>query len=292
MNKKILITGHTGFIGGYLFDKLVQSGAEVYGISAEEADLLDAGRLQESITEIQPEVVYHLAAYKDRNMSGDSLVKALEVNMLGSANLFNALVSLECLELVVVLGTAEEYGDSHSPFSEKNDLRPITPYSLSKACLSMLSQFFFRIYGLPVLTVRPSIAYGPGQEKDLFVPALINALKDDKPFPMSSGEQTRDFVYIDDLAALLNALAKRRDLAGEVFNAGSGYSIKLSEVARKVARWMGKEDLLQIGKLEDRTNEIMDYRIDMDKVTRLTDWRPKTDLDTGLKKTINYYKGI
>ena len=291
MNKKILITGHTGFIGRCLVDRFIREGALVTGLSLDEVDLLDAEHLQLRIRQLQPDIVYHLAACRERSLSEKTLIHSLEVNLLGTANLFNALLQVEELEQVVFLGTAEEYGNTERPFSEKNDLAPVTPYSLSKACVSMLGQYFFRIYKMPLVAVRPTVAYGPGQSTDMFIPALITSLSAGQAFAMSSGEQSRDFIFIDDLVDFLAELSGRRDLSGEILNAGSGDSVKLAVVAQMIAREMEGEHLLQLGQIKDRVCEIMDYRVDMEKTIRLTGWQTKVDLSEGISRTIEFYLG-
>jgi nucleoside-diphosphate-sugar epimerase len=144
-----------------------------------------------------------------------------------------------------------------------------------------------------ILTLRPSIAYGPLQDLDMFLPSLINNLLLKKEFDMTSGNQTRDFIYIDDIVnAILLALYNNKFENNSVFNIASGYSIKIKILAEKVEEIIGNYGLIKFGLKNDRKNEIIKYDVNINKAVELLNWHPITPLEDGLAKTIAYYKSL
>jgi UDP-glucose 4-epimerase len=144
-----------------------------------------------------------------------------------------------------------------------------------------------RLHGMPAVELRPTLAYGPGQPPDLFLPALIQALAEGRRFPMSGGEQTRDFVFVADLIEAVLAALVTPEAAGRVINVGSGQPVTLAELARRVEGAMGAEGLVGLGEVPYRTGEVMDYWVDASLALDLLGWRPCVALDDGLRITID-----
>lgn len=299
-NKKILITGAGGFIGRHLITALSNFSAKLYSLDFKEISypftgteyvgkLEDISFLKSSIEDIKPDIVFHLAAKKDRVYSINDFFQSIETNLIGSLNLFSVLNEFASPESIVVLGTAEEYGRGEAPFNENMREAPVSSYSFSKTCLTHLCQVLHDLYALPFVILRPTVAYGPFQNEEMFLPALINSLLRGNEFKMTAGEQTRDFVYVDDLVdAMISATESKRAL-GEVINVGSASPVTIKELALRVQTIIGKEGLLGFGKQDYRKGEIMNYSVENNKAVDLIDWSPNTSLDDGLKKTIDYY---
>jgi len=153
-----------------------------------------------------------------------------------------------------------------------------------------MGELFFRLYDLPVTVIRPTLAYGPGQGTDMFLPALITSLLNNKPFAMTAGEQTRDFVYVDDVVDSLLLASENARAKGQVINIGSGIPLKLADIAKKIETMTGRKNLINLGGKPYRKKEIMDYYVDLKKAKRILGWNAKTSLDEGLNKTIAYYR--
>src|SRR3546814_11839271 len=102
-----------------------------------------------------------------------------------------------------------------------------------------------RTMGLPVCVLRPSVAYGPAQQEDMFLPALIHALLQGKRFPMTNGDQTRDYIYIDDLVEAIALAGVCPDTSGEVINIGSGKGTRINDVVKLVEQTEGVNELVQ-----------------------------------------------
>lgn len=301
-NKRILITGATGFVGGHLVAALAGGGARIHTMARGSGAALAGKHLQGSLTDqaflereldrLQPQLIFHLAGYKERKTDLASFREAIETNLLGSLNLFQAAQRLPSLERLVVVGTAEEYGNNASPFSEDMAGRPVNSYSFSKFCVTTLAATLRDLYQMPFVVIRPSIAYGPGQMPDMFLPALIRSLMTDRPFPMTDGMQTRDYVYVTDLVEAMVQAAVSDAAIGEIINIGSGVPIRIAELARLVEELLGKPGLAQLGQLPYRPNEMMNYYVSIEKARKLLHWEPRVTLRQGLEETIRSYQVV
>lgn len=255
-------------------------------------DIKDTQNVNDCIGECKPDYIFHLAAYKERNEGIGAFYSSIETNLIGSLNLFSAATHLTSLRSIVTLGTAEEYGNTIPPFTEKFRECPVTPYSFSKVCVSHMGELFSDLFDLPVTIIRPTLAYGPGQGTDMFLPSLITSLLEDKPFEMTLGEQTRDFVYVTDLVEVLILASRNTHAQGQIINIGSGLPIKLADITEKIEKMIGKKGLVNLGGKPYRKNEVMEYFIDVNKAEDILGWKAKTSIEDGLKETIAYYRGV
>jgi len=302
-NKRVLITGASGFIGRHLLHQLHTYGSHISTISRNHndfpedieqyvIDIKDTRAIQECVNSYQPEYIFHLAAYKERNENIQAFYSSIETNLMGTLNVFSAARDENSIKSVVTLGTAEEYGNNLPPFNERYRERPVTPYSFSKLCISHMGELFFHLYNLPVIIIRPTLAYGPGQGTDMFLPSLITSLLENKPFEMTTGEQTRDFIYIDNLVEALIMSSVNVKAHGQIINIGSGVPIKLTNMVKNIERMVGRHDLVKLGRKPYRINEVMEYYVDVKKAEDILGWRAKTSIEAGLKETIAYYRGV
>lgn len=306
--KKILITGASGFIGKHLLERLLKNSINIACIDLHfdeefiqsfaknvtlfQGNLLDKYFVSTCIKEYAPNYIFHLAGSKNRSNALEEFRTSYDINYLGTLNLFEACLEQKELNLLTILGTIEEYGTSHSPFREDYYELPTSAYGLSKLSATKLAQIFFHQFNLPVVVLRPSIAYGPGQGDEMFIPALIKSLLRNEFFRMTPGMQLRDFVYIKDLVEAMVIGMEMKDLAGNIINIASGNSVKLKDVAHEIANITGNLSCLKIGAIPYRQTEIMDYEVSIRKANNLLIWTPKTNLHEGLLKTISFYKNI
>lgn len=295
--ESVLVTGADGFIGTHLVRALIGLGARVSaicrsapskcpGVRSFVGDIRDQGFVERTIAACEPLYVFHLAAWKDRTSSVEAFSDAIQVNLIGTLNLLVAIRKLADSCSVVMAGTADEYGAARSPYNAEEQEQPGNAYGFSKNCATQLGRLMASQYGVPTVTLRPTVAYGPGQPAGMFLTSLIRSLLRDRPFLMTPGEQTRDFIYVDDLvdAFLAAALA---DLAqGRVYNIGSGNPMKIREVALRVQSILGKEGLVKLGAKEYRAGENMAYSVDLNATLSDLNWRPQTSFDAGLEATI------
>jgi UDP-glucose 4-epimerase len=299
--RRVLVTGGAGFIGRHLVHALQEAGAQVDLVLRQHGsgpvcrrtyigDLCEASFIAGVVADARPEAVFHLAASRARSLSPEAFAQTISNNLIGSLNLLEALSHSKGLERVVMLGTAEEYGRSPVPFRESVRESPVSAYSLSKLSTTHLAQMMAHTQGLPVTVLRPSVAYGPGQQEDMFLPALVCALLRREPFAMTAGEQTRDLIHIDDLVTALGSAGLCKAAEGEVINIGSGCAIRIADLVDMVENMTQSSGLAQRGAVAYRPGEAMQYQLDVSKAARLLGWHPQTSLAQGLQQTIDWYR--
>jgi UDP-glucose 4-epimerase len=155
-----------------------------------------------------------------------------------------------------------------------------------KAAVTQCALLYHRLFALPVVVLRPFIVYGPGQRDGMMLPALLKTLAQGQEFALTPGEQTRDFVYVDDVVDALIAAAVRNGAAGEVFNVCSGEERRIRDVAELAVRIAGASpSRLKIGALPYRENEVWRLVGSNRKARALLGWSPRVQLEDGLQRT-------
>jgi len=302
---RILITGANGFLGRHVVRQLSSWGIPCTATSLQKhstsshaivkwisMDLRNAEEVRSVVRLSQPRIVVHLAAAVSSGRTPIDVENTMGVNVLGTHNLLRSLMD-EAPELVrvVVLGTGEEYGNSDRlPLTEEHPLQPVSPYSASKAAANQFVFLYQKLFSLPCVILRPFVIYGPDQAPTMMIPELITSALSGKEFRMTKGEQTRDFVYVDDVIDCLWRAAMIDAAAGNIFNVCTGREHTLREVAERVLALTQSSSQLLLGALPYRQNEVWRSYGSYEKARRVLHWEPATDLDTGLRKTIEWYQ--
>ena len=303
-NRRVLVTGATGFIGRHLCAALQQSGAVVLatsrspiegsliGVGLISGDITDAGFVAQLVAKNQPEYVFHLAAFKKRSHGMADFRLAADTNFLATANLAMACQASPSFRQLVALGTCEEYGPAGTPFREESREMPANSYAVTKLAATYFLQTMHRASRFPVVILRPTLAYGPGQGVDMMLPALIRSLLAGRRFPMTPAAQTRDYVYIDDLVQAMLLASGNPSVCGQVMNVSSGEPVALRTIAEQVAALVGGEvaDLLDFGVFDYRPGEAMSYWADPAAIQSKLGWRLLTGLQEGLLRTVDFYR--
>lgn len=294
----IIVIGSSGYIGSNLIKRLRHDSCNIYGIQRSKknisgakvqivsCDIRDFEKLNKVIRDINPVYIFHVAGDTSRNVSLDTLDEMIDINLIGTLNVLKSCVGLNLLKSLIVFGTCEEYGNTNELYHEELKEDPISPYSFSKTASYYLCKLFYNLYGVPFVFLRPSLIYGPGQPETMFIPSLIGALKENKDFKMTAGEQTRNFIYIDDVIECIIRAATSDNCIAETINIGNE-NVKIIYVARLIANIMNKAHLIKPGEIDYRKNEIMNYSLDCTKMHQLLNWKPQVCLIDGLKKTID-----
>lgn len=288
---RALITGASGFIGAHLAASLQAAGAEVHGTSREAQQrpglrwhqVGPGDALGALVRELRPDVVFHLAARMDRGRRSELLAPMLLDNTVAVASLCDALLAAQGGRLVL-LGTAEEYGAEPGPWVEGQREAPASPYGLSKAAATMVAELAHRTFGLRVVVGRPSVLYGPGQRGDQFIPSLIATCMAGERFAMTRGEQSRDFIFIDDLIDGMLRLGAC-DHHGRVFHLCAGVSVTVASVALRVQQMIGRGSV-DLGALPYRQVEAMVQEMSPALARDVLGWQARVSLDEGLRRTI------
>jgi nucleoside-diphosphate-sugar epimerase len=297
-----LVTGGGGFIGTRVCHALVAAGLPVQAwvrpssaagaalrralpsVGVQEVDLRDAAHVAQALAAQPPAHVVHLAGIRLIGNTAHNLAAMFDTQLQGTLNL---LRHLSPQARMVVAGSCEEYGHAPVPFDESRPALAQTAYAVTRlattlACLSL---------AVPTVCVaRLAVVYGPGQVGEMFVPALVRACAAGEPFAMSSGAQTRDFLFVEDAVRALLALVRCEAAMGQVVNVGSGVESTVRTVAEQVARLAGNAGNLQIGAVPSRPAEASRYVCAIERVRALTGWQPQVGLDEGLQRTFDWWR--
>lgn len=306
-DKRVLITGATGFIGSHLVKRLVMVGANVNilvkkeddcfhiqdilkGLNVWCGDLKEYQSVYSCVADVRPQIVFHLAASRDVTRDIKLVDQMIDINVKGTINLLKAILERKvALDCFINTGTCEEYGDAPVPFCEDHREVPVSPYSASKVATSYFCQMIHRTEGLPIVTLRPFLTYGPHQDIDMFIPSVIYHCLRGKDFSMTAGDQTREFNYITDIVDAYLLAATNKAVFGQIINIGNGVEFRIKEVAQKIIQITGSSIRLLAGKLPKRAGEASRFFCCNDKAKNILGWLPKVDLDSGLKETIQWY---
>lgn len=309
-SKVILVTGANGFIGSHLTRKLLKEGAEVHVLLKKDfnqfrikdilknltlwyGDLRDFQSICSCIKNSRPQIISHLAALLNVSRASDLIESMIDVNIKGTLNLLRGVIKENItLDFFINTGSSEEYGNGSVPFSEDQREIAVSPYSASKVATTYFCQMIYRSMGLPIVTLRPFLVYGPNQDTDMFIPSLIQHCLEGKDFPMTEGDQTREFNYIDDIVEAYLLAASCPQAAGEVINIGNGAEYRIKDIAEKIVHMMGDPIKLLVGALPKRSGETDHFFCNNEKARKLLGWSPKINIDEGLEKTIDWYRSF
>lgn len=299
---RVLITGASGFIGSQLTRLLVQDGVEVYillrtqsdpwrihdllpNLQIVKGDLLHPEQeWLESLASIHPETCFHFAWYAE---PGVFLTSPLNLQYLStSLALAEGLAKAGCHKLVIA-GSFSEYDQDLGYLSENSALKPNTPYGAAKVALYQALSLWALREGVDLLWPRIFSVYGPMEHEKRFVPAVIVAALRGEPTRLSPGEQLRDYLHVQDAASAVWAMAQS-GMSGPV-NIGSGKPVAIRDLALHVGALLNRPDLIRLGDLPYRQGDPMFVCANTNRLQG-TGWKPKFDLESGLKDTIEWWK--
>lgn len=302
---KVFITGTSGFVGSHLLPHLIKLNYEVHAlerymtgryvrgkqdgsVNVVYADLNDHVAIREAIVKIKPEFVIHLAAISPVAYSFEHPFEVIETNFVASVNLAEANRKYNPkLEHFIAAGTSEEYGNQEQiPIPETADLRPTSPYAVSKVAMDRYLQYMRDAYDFPMTVARPFNTYGRRRNKFFVVERILSQMLNDcDTVKLGDPTPVRDLMYISDhvnayLTCLGNNKAKKRTFN---FCTGHGASIlNLVEVAKQATGYKGKITWNTVNRPLDINSLIGDNR----KALELLGWRPTTSLENGIRQTI------
>ena len=302
MRKKILILGGTGFIGNHLSKKALEKNFQVTILSKNQAkyfpkrgdinyitaDISDKDNLKKELLDSNFDYVVNLSGYVDHSPFSKGGRKVIDTHFYGLQNVIQS-INWSGLKRFVQIGSSDEYGNNPAPQNEDMIPSPISPYSLAKTASSQLLQLLSITEKFPAVVLRLFLVYGPDQNKERFLPQIIQGCFSKKSFPYSSGDQLRDFCYVDDIVDGIFSAFESDQSNGEIINIASGKPVKIKEVINKVIGIVGHGEP-DYGKIPYRDFENMNLHADISKALKILNWEPKVSLDDGLKLTIDSYK--
>lgn len=309
---KALITGIAGFAGSHLTEYLLSQKIAVCGffhpqhssdnlnlirsrIALYPCDISDKKRVLLSVKRLQPDYVFHLAAFSSPSASFASPAETIKNNIMGQINLLESLVAIKSKAKILVIGSADEYGavdPKFLPLDENTPLAPNSPYAVSKVTQDFLGWQYFLHWGLHIIRVRPFNHIGPRQSEAFVVSSFASQIAQ---LEKQGGGQIkvgnlatyRDFTDVRDMVRAY-LLALEKCIPGEVYNIGSGKPVKIGDLLAKMISLSTvpisiKKDLARL-----HTHDIKKIYCNFKKFRAQTGWQPKIPLSRTLSDTIEY----
>ncbi|MCX6653528.1 MAG: NAD-dependent epimerase/dehydratase family protein [Candidatus Bathyarchaeota archaeon] len=310
--KTILVTGGAGAIGGNLVKALnaletkkiiildnlssgykwtIPSGLKIQFI---EGDILDDAKLK-WVFKSKPEIVYHLAAHFANQNSVDNPEKDLMVNGLGILKVLQYAQLVNVERFIYSSSGCGIYGlDSKMPFEEHDiSIQLYTPYQITKMLGELYTNYFHNLYDLPIVNARFFNSYGPGEVPGRYrnvIPNFIYWAMNGKPLPITgSGEETRDFTYVEDIVNALLSMAHYEDAVGEAINIGSGSEIRIKDLADWVNELTTNPGGIVFKERRDwdKKSRLLS---NIEKARRMIHYEPKIDFRKGLELNHRWFK--
>ena len=311
---RILVTGGAGFIGSNLVKKILSeydveriividdfsSGfrwllPESDRLDIYRGDIINDGTLRRVFSK-KPDIVFHLAAHFANQNSIEHPETDLLVNGLGTLKVFEYSQLSEVSRVIFAGSGCSIYGhDAPLPLSE--DLPPSmhldTPYQIHKLLGELYAFFFYDYYKLPITIVRYFNVYGPGELPGKYrnvIPNFIYWAMRRKPLPITgTGEETRDFTFVEDAVDATIRAAMVEEAVGEAFNIASGAETKIIELANKVNELTGNSAGITFKPRRDWDRSTR-RKASIEKARKILGYQPRINIDEGLKRTITWFK--
>jgi dTDP-glucose 4,6-dehydratase len=319
--KKVIVTGGYGFIGCNLIKYLIKKNyfvinidklsysANLYnlkGLKNDEynffkADINNRTLFLKILKKYNPSVVFNLAAETHVDRSIDSPEPFISSNINGVFNILESIRSYKKTEKkeikLVHVSTDEVYGDITQNNKRANEMfpyKPSSPYAASKASADHLIKSYIRTYNFPAIISNCSNNYGPNQFPEKLIPKIIFNILNNKPIPIySKGLNSREWIYVEDHCRALEILANKGKI-GQNYNIGSNNNLTNIELTKLMLKQV-KEKIRHVGKkvkiiyVKDRPGHDLRYAIDSKKIRTNLKWKPLTNLNNGISKTIDWY---
>ena len=313
-DRRVLITGATGLVGGWLVKRLLKAGADVVclirdwtpqaeivrcgdidRVTIVRGDICDQPCLERALGEFEIETVIHLAAQTIVGIANANPGSTFEANIGGTWKLLEACRRSPRVRQIVMASSDKAYGDADVlPYTEETPLAGRHPYDVSKSCSDLIAQTYAHTYRLPVCITRCGNFYGGGDLNwNRIVPGTIRSvLRGNRPIIRSDGTFIRDYFYVEDGAAayllLAEKLAENRSLIGEAFNFSNEIQVTVLDLTNKILELMNSKFEPEV--LNQAQNEILHQYLSAEKARKILDWSPLFTLDEGLEKTIAWYQ--
>ena len=304
---KVLVTGGAGFIGSHVVDIFIENGYDVSVVDNlstghrknvnpkaifYEVDLADSEALAEVFEKEKPDYVLHIGGQVNVRKSVNDPVGDLKTNILGTLNIVECCRRFAVKKMVYASSSGVVYGEPKKiPVSENDPLNPICPYGASKLSAEFYIKVYAFLYNLDYVILRYSNVYGPRQDPDGEAGVMCifadKMLKGKEVVIFGDGTQTRDFVYVWDVARA-NLMAVEKESSSKIFNLGTGTQITINKVYEELSRIIKKPHK----KRNDPPiqGEIKNIYSDISLIKKELGWKPEMGLAEGLAKTVEFIK--
>jgi len=311
---KVFVTGAAGFIGSHLCERLAAQGAKVTGLDnfdpaydpavkwdniawllksgsfdLIEGDIRDEHAIAAALAAGSFDVVIHLAARAGVRTSIADPLTCQDVNIRGTAVLLDVSRRFDVPRFIFA-SSSSVYGNNEKvPFSESDCVdHPISPYAATKKAGELICHTYHHLYGMHVTCLRFFTVYGPRQRPDLAIHKFARLIEDGRPIPVfGDGSMERDFTYIDDIIdGIMGAVARRGGY--EIYNLGHSQPVRLDELVRRLEKALGRKAVIE--RLPMQPGDVLRTYADIAKAERDLGFRPRTDLDAGLARFVEWLR--
>ena len=313
-DRRVLVTGATGLLGGWLVRRLIAERADVVAlvrdwvprsnllssdllsrVSVARGDVRDQELLERVLGEYEIDTVFHLAAQTIVGVANRNPVSTLDTNIRGTWALLEAARRSPLVRSIIMASSDKAYGDHEQlPYDETAALRGEHPYDASKSCADLIARMYAVTFAVPVAITRCGNFYGGGDLNwNRLVPGTIrSALKGERPVIRSDGSLIRDYFYVEDGASaymcLAEALHEREELRGEAFNFSNELQVDVLALTKQILARMKMK--LDIDVRSEAMHEIQHQWLSAAKARKVLGWKPRFTLEEGLDRTIAWYR--
>jgi len=299
--KRVLVTGAAGFLGSHLADALTHLGAEVVGLDNNwqtwnkapviiDGDVRDYDLLTRTLSRYEINIIFHLAAVSTVSISKRNPQEAFSANVDGTVNILEAARQYNEIEYLICASTDKVYGElgERNAYIETDPICALNTYDCSKACADLIAQTYKQAYGMPIGITRNGNMYGGGDLNwNRLIPNTIRRVHAGlKPQVWGMGDETRDFLYIDDAVDGYIAMAEKK--AAGIFNFATGVQSKVLDIITGIEHLMDSQ--VEVEVLGNPEGEIKNQCLDWSKARDVLGWGAKNDISTGLSKTVEWYR--
>ena len=302
---KILITGGAGFIGSHVADLMIENGHDVAivdDLSSGKKENINPNatfyhlsildkRLPDIFKEVKPEVVIHHAAQISVRHSVKDPIRDMEINIKGSLALLENCIKYSTRKFIFSSTGGALYGEQdYFPADENHPTRPLSPYAIAKLSTEKYLFFYYNTYNLPYVILRYANVYGPRQDPhgEAGVVAIFAQymLQGKQPVINGDGKQTRDFVYVRDVARA-NLLALTHKLTGDI-NISTGIETSINTIFHEINKTTssGVPEVHEAPMPGEQLRSVLSF----EKAKRVLGWEPTVPLSEGLKNTVSFFQ--
>lgn len=312
-NKKILITGITGFIGSNLAHSFSNKNWDIYGTYRKEKRLHrlkgiinkinlikdDSGTfktLLEAISSENFDIIIHLAAQTSHTFSLNNPIVDLETNLLSTIKILEIIKKQNKPPYLILASSKGVTGKAKIlPVNEKSPNNPEDPYSIHKLALENYGRVYAQKYGLNICVFRLTNVYGPRQQIISPQKGFINffigqGIQGKKLKIFGDGKQIRDISYVDDVINAIVFASEQKPDGYNLFYLGTNNSVSIRDIATEISSLTGTSTEFVPYPAEFKSIEVGNFLVDYSKAHKILGWKPETEWKNGLKQTVEFYK--
>lgn len=314
-DKNVFVTGGTGLLGSHLVKRLLELKANKLVILIRDyvprsiffseklcdkvinvnGEVEDFRLIERTLNEYEIDTVFHLAAQPLVTIANKGPLKTFETNIMGTCNVLEACrLHMDRIKRIIIASSDKAYGSQKNlPYNESTPLQGEHPYDVTKSCMDLIAQSYYKTYGLPIGITRCCNLYGPGDLNfNRIVPETIKSVLENKrPIIRSDGTYIRDFIFVPDAVDGYIILAEnldRDEIKGEAFNLSMSNKLTILELVKLILKTMNSK--LEPKILNEARGEIKHQYLDWKKAKKLLNWEPKHSIEEGISKTIEWHK--